>query len=106
MTARIAGFDLARRFWVLFVFTVCLPSYGVPINLIQNGDFRAGLNNWTLSGNGGYGMAFEGGSDGGAYVFLDSLSLSPLSQNMNGGKPQLTGLNHSQSAKEVNNHGV
>ena len=73
---------LAKFLCVLITAGICFRGFGVPINLIKNGGFEAGLTGWTLSGNQGYGTGSYGGADGGEYLFLDSLGLSPLSQNV------------------------
>jgi hypothetical protein len=72
----------AKFLCALIISVICFRGFSVPVDLIQNGSFAAGLTDWTLSGHQGYGMAFDGGADGGAYLFLDSLGFSPLSQDV------------------------
>jgi hypothetical protein len=64
-----------------------------PANLVQNGNFASGLSGWSLSGNGGYWFGYSGGADGGAFMGLSSLSLSPLYQNV----PTTSGQSYSLS---------
>lgn len=39
---------------VLFAFSMLVASAGASANLVTNGDFSAGGNNWSLTGNTGY----------------------------------------------------
>jgi hypothetical protein len=59
-----------------------ITYYDPPTSIVQNGNFGAGLTDWTLSGGMGLGFYTSGGADGGKFILLDSNNRSPISQGV------------------------